>query len=393
VNPPDPLAVVFRAEHGRVLARLISFLGDFDLAEEALAEAYTAAAERWPIDGVPEHPAAWLITTARNRAIDRIRRTRRLNAKLATLAAEPVAEPTVNGVVPDERLQLFFTCCHPALARNTQVALTLRCLGGLSTGEVARLLLATETTVAQRIVRAKRKIRAAAIPFRVPASDELPQRLPAVLAVIYLLFTEGYAATSGAELIKVSLCREAIRLARVLRELLPVPEVSGLLALLLLTDARRAARVDESGRLVPLEEQDRSRWDRASIDEGRRLVVGSAGPYAVQAAIAAVHADAATADETDWPQIVSLYGLLPPSPMVRLNQAIAVAMADGPQVGLKLLEDVRLDSHLLPAARADLLRRSGRTTEAVAAYDEAIASADNHVERDYLIRRRGEAMP
>jgi RNA polymerase sigma-70 factor (ECF subfamily) len=390
---PDPLAVVFRAEHGRVLARLISLFGDFDLAEEALAEAYATAAARWPIDGVPQHPAAWLITTARNRAIDRIRRARRLNAKLATLAEQPVAEPSLNGGVPDERLQLFFTCCHPALARNAQVALTLRCLGGLSTEEVARLFLATETTVAQRIVRAKRKIRAAAIPFRVPGSDELPQRLPAVLAVIYLLFTEGYAATSGAELIKVSLCHEAIRLARVLRELLPAPEVSGLLALLLLTDARRAARVDGSGRLVPLEEQDRSKWDRASIDEGRRLVVGSAGPYAVQAAIAAVHADAPTADETDWPQIVSLYGLLPPSPMVRLNQAIAVAMADGPQAGLKMLEDVRLDSHLLPAARADLLRRSGQAAEAVAAYDKAIALADNQVEREYLIRRRSEVLP
>jgi RNA polymerase sigma-70 factor (ECF subfamily) len=390
---PDPLAVVFRAEHGRVLARLISLFGDFDLAEEALAEAYATAAARWPIDGVPQHPAAWLITTARNRAIDRIRRARRLNAKLATLAEQPVAEPPLNGVVPDERLQLFFTCCHPALARNAQVALTLRCLGGLSTEEVARLFLATETTVAQRIVRAKRKIRAAAIPFRVPGSDELPQRLPAVLAVIYLLFTEGYAATSGAELIKVSLCHEAIRLARVLRELLPAPEVSGLLALLLLTDARRVARVDGSGRLVPLEEQDRSKWDRASIDEGRRLVVGSAGPYAVQAAIAAVHADAPTADETDWPQIVSLYGLLPPSPMVRLNQAIAVAMADGPQAGLKMLEDVRLDSHLLPAARADLLRRSGQAAEAVAAYDKAIALADNQVEREYLIRRRSEVLP
>ncbi|WP_236795827.1 RNA polymerase sigma factor [Amycolatopsis sp. GM8] len=385
----DPLAAVFRAEHGRVLARLISLLGDFDLAEEALADAYATAAGKWRADGVPDHPAAWLVTTARNRAIDRIRGARRLDAHLADLAEQP-APPPVEGPVLDDRLRLFFTCCHPALDRQAQVALILRCLGGLSSEEVARLFLVRESTVQQRIVRAKRKIRGAGIPFRVPGSDELSHRLPAVLAVIYLLFTEGYAATSGPDLIKNSLCDEAIRLARVLYELLPERPVAALLALLLLTDARRAARVDASGRLVPLEEQDRTLWNRAQLDEGRRLVIGSAGPYAVQAAIAAVHADARTPEETDWPQIVHLYAMLAPSPMVELNRAIAVAMATGPDAGLRLLDHVRLDSHLLPAARADLLRRAGRVPEAVAAYEKALELVGNQVEREYLERRLGE---
>jgi RNA polymerase sigma-70 factor (ECF subfamily) len=380
---------VFRAEHGRVLARLIGLLGDFDLAEEALADAYAIAAGKWRADGVPDHPAAWLVTTARNRAIDRIRSARRLDAKLPMLAEEPVPA-VIEGPVLDDRLRLFFTCCHPSLARQAQVVLILRCLGGLSSGEVARLFLVSESTVQQRIVRAKRKIREAGIPFRMPERDELSRRLPAVLAVIYLLFTEGYAATSGPELIKVSLCDEAIRLARVLHELLPEPTVTGLLALLLLTDARRGARVDSAGRLVPLEEQDRGLWNQALLDEGRRLVAGSAGPYAVQAAIGAVHADASTPEETDWPQIVRLYGMLAPSPMVELNRAIAVAMASGPDAGLRLLDHVRLDSHLLPAARADLLRRAGRVPEAVVAYEEALKLVGNQVEREYLTRRLGE---
>ncbi|HVW45260.1 MAG TPA: DUF6596 domain-containing protein [Amycolatopsis sp.] len=380
----DPLAAVFRAEHGRVLARLIGFLGDFDLAEEALSDAYVRAADRWRADGVPDNPAGWLITTARNSAIDRIRATRRLDARHAALAAEPVPEP-----VADDQLSLFFMCCHPALTRHAQVALTLRCLGGLSTMEVARLFLVGEATVAQRIVRAKRKIREAGIPFRVPGPDELPHRLPAVLSVVYLLFTEGYAATSGTALIKDELCDEAIRLARTLHRLMPSPEVAALLALLLLTDARRAARLAD-GRLVPLEEQDRGRWNRDLIDEGRRLVIGSAGPYAVQAAIAAVHDDAATPEDTDWDQIVRLYSRLAPSPMVELNRAIAVAMASSPDAGLRLLDEVRLDSHLLPAARADLLRRAGRGDEALAEYDRAIAMSANQVEREYLTRRRAE---
>jgi RNA polymerase sigma-70 factor, ECF subfamily len=392
----DPLAAVFREEHGRVLARLIHLLGDFDLAEEALADAYATAADRWPVEGVPRSPAAWLITTARNRAIDRIRHDRRLTGKLATLAELPAPEPPVEGPVTDDRLRLFFTCCHPALARPAQVALTLRCLGGLSTPEVARLFLVSEATVAQRIVRAKRKIRDAAIPFRVPGREESRHRLPTVLAVIYLLFTEGYAATTGPELIRPQLCTEAIRLARVLHELMPEPEATALLALLLLTDARRPARVDSEGRLVPLEEQDRSLWDRAAIEDGRELVIsalkaGPVGSYAVQAAINAVHADAAVAEDTDWPQIVTLYGILgriAPSPMVRLNQAIAVGMADGPAAGLRLLEGIRLDSHLLPAARADLLRRDGRAAESATAYDEAIALATNPTERAYLLQRR-----
>ncbi|GHF77645.1 RNA polymerase sigma-70 factor (ECF subfamily) [Amycolatopsis bartoniae] len=385
----EPLAAVFRAEHGRVLARLIRLLGDFDLAEEALADAYATAAAKWAVDGVPDHPAAWLVTTARHHAVDRIRRARTLAEKLPLLEPEH-AEPD-EGPVLDDRLRLFFTCCHPALSRPAQVALILRCLAGLSTVEIARLFLVGENTMQQRIVRAKRKIREAGIPFRVPEPEELPQRLPAVLSVLYLLFTEGYAATSGPELIRAELCDEAIRLARVLHELLPEREVAGLLALVLLTDARRAARVDAAGQLVPLEEQDRTRWDRAMLDEGRRLLGGSAGSYAVQAAIAAVHADAATPEETDWPQIVRLYGLLAPSPIVELNRAIAVAMASGPEEGLRLLRHVRLDSHLLPAARAELLRRAGRTAEAVAAYREALALATNDVEREHLRRRLAQS--
>jgi RNA polymerase sigma-70 factor, ECF subfamily len=404
----DTLGAVFRAEHGRVLARLIGLLGDFDRAEEALADAYVIAAQRWPVDGVPAHPTAWLLTTARNRAVDQIRRARIQAKKLPALAAELSAPPPDridDMTIPDERLQLFFTCCHPALGQGAQVALTLRCLAGLSTAETARLLLTNEATVGQRVVRAKRKIREARIPYRVPTPAELPERLPAVLAVIYLMFTEGYVATAGPRLVRDELCDEALRLARVLHQLLPdEPEATGLLALVLLTTARRDARTDADGNLVALPDQDRSRWHRGMTAEGRQLLDDAirahapAGPYLVQAAIAAVHAGAVTADDTDWPQIASLYQLLlalAPSPMVRLNHAIAVAEADGPNAGLALLDTIAADgvltdSHLLPAARADLLGRLDRQQEAHAAYTDAIHRATNDAERAYLIRRRDQ---
>ncbi|WP_331718662.1 RNA polymerase sigma factor (plasmid) [Streptomyces sp. NBC_00289] len=406
----EELGQIFRAEHGRVLARLVSLLGDLDVAEEALADACLQAVRRWPADGIPDHPAAWLTTVARNAAIDRIRREQNLAGKLALLRTETTMAHTqappepAQGDIPDERLRLFFTCCHPALARSAQVALTLRCLAGLSTPEVARLFLVSEPTIAQRIVRAKRKIRDAAIPYRVPDSTELPQRLPAVLAVLYLLFTEGYAATAGPTQIRPELCEEAIRLARVLHRLLPdEAETTALLALMLLTDARRPARTTADGQLVMLEDQDRTLWDQQQIAEGRQLVITALhirppGPYGLQAAIAAVHADAPTARATDWPQIASLYGMLAktvPSPMVELNRAIALAMADGPAIGLRILDQLQEDghlagSHLLPAARAELLRRLDRTTEAVAAYDTALALVGNQAEHDYLLRRRNQ---
>jgi RNA polymerase sigma-70 factor (ECF subfamily) len=402
----EALAAIFRAEHGRVLARLIGLLGDFDLAEEALADAYAAAAHHWPRDGVPDYPAAWLLTTARRRAIDRIRRARTQVAYLPALAIEMRLSPddpesTENG---DDRLRLFFTCCHPALDQQTQVALTLRCLAGLSTADVARLFLTSEATVSQRIVRAKRKIRETRIPYRVPDRDQLPDRLRAVLAVLYLMFTEGHTATRGGQLVRDELCDESIRLARALRELMPAePEVTALLALLLLTDARRAARRSATGDLVPLAEQDRSRYDYRTIAEGRYLLsqaIRSApvNQYAVQAAIAALHAEAPTAADTDWPQIVRLYRILrtvAPSPMVELNHAIAVAEADGPLAGIALLDTLASEatsakSHLFHAVRADLLRRLGRYAEAMAAYDTAIALSANDAERSYLSRRRNQ---
>jgi RNA polymerase sigma-70 factor, ECF subfamily len=397
---------VFREERGRLLATLVGQFGDLDLAEEVASDAVAAALERWPVDGVPGRPGAWLLTTARRKAVDRLRRDKAYAARIALLQAEadrsgPAAEPADDGDVPDERLRLFFTCCHPALPLDAQVALTLRCLGGLSTPEVARAFLVPPATMAQRIVRAKRKIKGARIPFRVPRADELPARLPGVLRVIYAIFTEGYAASAGPELVRGDLADEAIRLVRILHRLLPRErEVAGLLALMLLVDARRDARTGPDGQLVLLDEQDRSRWNRAFIEEGRRLVVtalrgGPPGPYALQAAIAAVHDEAADVATTDWAQVVALYDVLTdvaPSPVVALNRAVAVAMRDGPAAGLELLDALATDErlrgyHLLPAARADLLRRLGRPAEAAGAYEEALVLVGNGPERAYLCRR------
>ncbi|MFB9428395.1 RNA polymerase sigma factor [Streptoalloteichus tenebrarius] len=402
---------MFREERGRLLAALVRRFGDLDLAEEVTSEAVEAALARWPVDGVPARPGAWLLTTARRRAVGRLRRDQAYAARLAVLQVEaeralPAPPADADGDLPDERLALFFTCAHPALAAEDRVALTLRCLAGLTTPEVARAFLVPTATMAQRIVRAKKKISQARVPFRVPGSDELPERLPGVLQVLYSIFTEGYAASSGPHAQRLDLAEEAIRLARVLRRLMPAGrEVAGLLALMLLTHARRAARVGPTGEPVPLDEQDRGRWDHEMIAEGRDLVVraltgGPPGPYGVQAAIAALHDEAPDAASTDWPQIVALYDVLlalAPSPVVAMNRAVAVAMRDTPEAGLALLDamadEPKLRAHRpYHAARGDLLRRAGRPAEAAAAYRVALGLAGTDPERASLRRRLDEVV-
>ncbi|MEU0564796.1 RNA polymerase sigma factor [Nonomuraea sp. NPDC005983] len=397
---------VFREERGRLLAALVRRFGDLDLAEEVTSDAIEAALKHWPVEGVPPKPGAWLMTTARRKAVDRLRRDRALAARLAVLQVEAeraahAPPPDADGDLPDERLQLFFTCAHPALPPEDRGALTLRCLAGLTTPEVARAYLVPVQTMAKRIVRAKKKIREARIPFRVPGADELPERLPGVLQVVYSIFTEGYAASSGPDLQRLDLTEEAIRLARILRRLLPAErEVAGLLALSLLIHARRDARTGPDGEPVLLDEQDRGRWDRAMIEEGSALVVaalsgGPPGVYGVQAAIAALHDEAADLATTDWPQIVALYDVLlalDQSPVVALNRAAAVAMRDGPEAGLTLLDELagepRLRGyHPYLAARADLLHRLGRLPEAAAAYRVALEAAGSEPERAHLRRR------